>query len=96
MENRRGNNGRAGFMVTMMSRHPIGPKAMTVGERQRRYIAKQAAALAPTGLIIKVDHLRLYPDKMAPWLHRQLGHGATIALCDALGRAIEAAAEESA
>jgi hypothetical protein len=86
-------------MVTVMSRRPIGDRAMTSGERQRRYLAKLAKpAAAPFdqgsgGLIVQVEHLRLYPDGTAMWLHRQLGRGAAVALRDALGRAIEAAAE---
>jgi hypothetical protein len=56
-----------------MSRHPVGDQAMTTAERQRGYIArlKTAAAAAVSGataagLVVRLDHLRLYPDRVAP------------------------------
>jgi hypothetical protein len=85
-----------------MSRHPVGDHAMTTAERQRGYIArlKKAAAAAAVseataaGLVVRLDHLRLYPDRVAPWLRQRLGYQATHALRDALSRALEAAPEE--
>jgi hypothetical protein len=86
-----------------MSRHPVGDRPMTVAERQRRYLARREfkaafealsklagpkPPVAGTGLVVKVEHLRRYPDKTAPWLHQQLGHRATLALRDALSKAI--------
>jgi hypothetical protein len=87
-----------------MSRHAIGDRAMTSSERQRRYLAKlaasaasQASRQAPRGdcsLSVKLDHLRLYPDRVAPWLRQRFGYQATRALRAALSRALKAAPEE--
>ena len=84
-----------------MSRHAIGDHPMTSSERQRRYLAKLAASAAseasrqaPRGdglLSVKLDHLRAFPDRVAPWLRQRLGYQATRALRDALSRALEAA-----
>jgi hypothetical protein len=89
-----------------MSRHAIGDRPMTSAERQRRYLAKLAASAAaeasrqaPRGdgsLNVKLDHLRLYPDRVAPWLRQRLGYQATRALRDALSRALKAAPAEPA
>jgi hypothetical protein len=80
-----------------MSRHPIGDRAMTNAERQRKYRAATAARLAKLsrparpaadGLVLKVEHARRFPEQTAPWLARQLGHAA-IAFRDALSQAIK-------
>jgi hypothetical protein len=77
---------------------------MTSSERQRRYLAKLAASAAAGvsrqaprddgSLSVKLDHLRLYPDRVAPWLRQRLGYQATRALRDALRRALEATPAE--
>jgi hypothetical protein len=88
-----------------MSRHAIGDRPMTSSERQRRYLAKLAASAAsearqaPRGdgsLGVKLDHLRAFPDRVAPWLRQRLGYQATRALRDALSRALKAAPAEPA
>ena len=81
-----------------MGRHPIGDQAMTVAERQRRYLAKLVASARPppapaSELVVRLDHLRRWPDQTAPWLCQRLGHSAALALRDALNRALEAALE---
>jgi hypothetical protein len=92
-------------MEAAMSRHAIGDRPMTSSERQRRYLAKlaanaaEASRQAPRGdgsLSVKLDHLRLYPDRVAPWLRQRLGYQATHALRDALSRALKAAPAEPA
>jgi hypothetical protein len=82
-----------------MSRPAIGDRPMTSSERQRRYLAKLAASAAsarqaPRGdgsLNLKLDHLRAFPDRVAPWLRQRLGYQATRVLHDALSRALKAA-----
>jgi len=72
---------------------------MTSSERQRRYLARLAASAASKGQVprgdgslgVKLDHLRAFPDRVAPWLRQRLGYQATRALRDALSRALEAA-----
>ncbi len=84
-----------------MSRHAIGDRPMTSSERQRRYLAKLAGSAASEGqaprgdgsLSVKLDHLRAFPDRVAPWLRQRLGYQAARALRDALSRALEAAPE---
>jgi hypothetical protein len=87
-------------MEAAMSRHAIGDRPMTSSERQRRYLAKLAASAAsPRGdgsLSVKLDHLRAFPDHVAPWLRQRLGYQATRALRDALSRALKAAPAEPA
>jgi hypothetical protein len=93
-----------------MSRHALGDHPMTSSERQRRYLAKLAgprtAAPAPAGappfaaaaggLPINLEHLRLYPNQVAPWLCQRLGRDVALAFYNALGRALdEATAEET-
>jgi hypothetical protein len=79
-------------------RPPIHSRAMSGAERQARYVAKLAASQAktkpPASVTINLNHLRQYPDRIAPWLHRELGHAAAIALRDALDRAIKNKPEE--
>ena len=58
--------------------------------------AAEASRQAPRddGLLsVKLDHLRAFPDRVAPWLRQRLGYQATRALHDALSRALEGATE---
>jgi hypothetical protein len=79
-----------------MSRHAIGDRPMTSSERQRRYLAKLAGSktvppplpAVGAGVPVNIEHLRLYPDRVAPWLCQRLGHDAALALYNALGRAL--------
>ena len=80
-----------------MSRYAIGDHPMTSSERQRRYLAKLAAPkTTPTAadLVVKVDHLRRYPDRIATWLCQRLDRDVVLAFHEALGRALAAAPEE--
>jgi hypothetical protein len=82
-----------------IGRPPVHDRAMTGAERQRRYIAKLVTKAVPPAaaglgaaarsLVVKIEHLRRYPDRIAPWLRQRLGHHATLALRDALNQAIE-------
>ena len=86
-----------------MSRHAIGDRPMTSSERQRRYLAKLAASAASEAsrqaprddgsLSVKLNHLRAFPDRVAPWLRQRLGYQAARALRDALSRALKATPE---
>jgi hypothetical protein len=78
----------------------LGDRPMTSSERQRRYLAKLARpAPAPqvpasSELVVKVDHLRRFPDQIAPWLCQRLGKSTMLAFHNALGRALADAPEE--
>ena len=84
-----------------MGRPPINDRAMSGAERQRRYRARKPSPPLPVvadaagGLKVNVEHLRRWPDRVAPWLAQQLGHRAARALRDALDQAIKTAPEES-
>ena len=74
-----------------MSRHAIGDRPMTSSERQRRYLAKLAAPKTPppvADLVVKVDHLRRYPDRIATWLCQRLDRDVVLAFYNALGRSL--------
>ena len=64
-----------------MSRYAIGDRPMTSSERQRRYLAKLAAPKTPpvADLVVKVDHLRRYPDRIATWLCQRLDRDVVLA-----------------
>jgi hypothetical protein len=89
-----------------MGRHPIGDRAMTGAERQRRRrqiraariaelsrLAEQAKLAPANDLVLRVDHVRRFPGRTAEWLARRIGPEAATTFRDALGRAIEAAGE---
>ncbi|WP_198164050.1 hypothetical protein [Bradyrhizobium jicamae] len=82
-----------------MSRHAIFDRAMTAAERQRRHrkalaakeVAKPAAPTFPAmqgGLPLNLEHLRRYPDRVAPFLLQRLGRDCATALRDALTRSL--------
>jgi hypothetical protein len=86
-----------------MGRPPIGDRAMTAKECHQRWLegqmaeAKQAgAAAAPKldGVPLNIEHIRRYPDRVAPWLCGRLGHRATLAFRDALTRALAGTASD--
>jgi hypothetical protein len=80
-------------------------RPMTGAERQRRYMTKLLKPPSPStpvspspapvvadaagGLKVNVEHLRRWPERVAPWLAQQLGHRAARALRDALDEAIK-------
>ena len=83
-----------------MGRRPIGERAMTATERKRRQLAKLATPVAMTSStlpvvdespLIRLEHLRLWPERLAPWLRLRLGHQVTVRLRDELSIAIDAA-----
>jgi hypothetical protein len=88
-----------------MGRPPINDRAMSGAERQRRYRARKPSPPLPVdpapvtvadaagGLMVNVEHLRRWPDRVVPWLVQQLGHRAARALRDALDQAIKTAQE---
>jgi hypothetical protein len=81
-------------------RPPIGERAMTGAERNRKWLSTKlarAVRLAPRpapaadGLVLKVEHIRLNPAQPAAWLAAKLDHDVAVAFHDALGRALGAA-----
>ena len=94
-----------------MGRRPIGSRAMTNIERKHRHAAKLAGELArlkdlasaspdalasaKSGLSLNIDHLRLWPDRVAPWLCQRLGRPAALSFYNALGQALADAPEEA-
>jgi hypothetical protein len=84
-------------MEGTMGRRPVGTRAMTTKERQQRHIAKlvrdkiakeQEAGLPPA-VPLNLEHLRRYPDRIAPWLVQRLGPEASRRFHTALGRALD-------
>jgi hypothetical protein len=91
-----------------MGRRPIGSRAMTGIERKHRHAAKQQRELARlkdlAGAsqadkndlpLLNIEHLRLWPDRVAPWLCQRLGRAAALAFYNALGQALADAPEEA-
>jgi hypothetical protein len=81
----------------LMGRHAVGDRAMTATERHRKWLAsrlakaaEQAAPASANDLVLKVDHVRRFPERTAPWLCQRIGRDAAVAFRDALSRAIEA------
>ena len=76
-----------------MGRPPIGDRAMTTAERQRRYIERQVARAAaasrhPPDAGPTLAQLYRYPLSIAPWARRRYGDQATLAVIEALRRAL--------
>lgn len=76
-----------------MPRKPIGDRAMTVAERQARYLARRLAATRPSASPafdgIQYDHLRRWPALVAAGIVRRLGPVSGAALRDALTAALD-------
>lgn len=82
-----------------MSRHPIGERAMTTSERQRRYLAKLVASAKPApradgDLMINLEHLRRWPDRIVPWLCQRLGRQTAVAVHEVMGRTLKTMPKE--
>jgi hypothetical protein len=83
-----------------MGRRPIGQRAMTSAERQRRFLARireQAhqqmtvkPVPAPAEKTIRLQHLAMDPVRVAQWIHRELGPDATRAIRNAFDAALQA------
>jgi hypothetical protein len=98
---------RSNEMETVMGRRPIGIHPMTMVERRQRYLARreaQAVAEATSRQppppqpsaeqVVKLDHLRLWPERIVPWLCQRLGRRTAVAVYEAMGRAIETMPKE--
>jgi hypothetical protein len=94
-------------MEFAMGRRPIGIHPMTMAERRERYLARreaqavaEAASRQPpppqsfTEQAVKLDHLRLWPERIVPWLCQRLGRRTAVAVYEAMGRAIETMPKE--
>jgi hypothetical protein len=86
-----------------MGRRPIGHRAMTSAERQRRFLdrirARAAAPPAPApapkpafviadGRSIRIQHCLMFPVETTRWLRQVMGNRATRAIIQGLTQAL--------